>query len=1140
MKLTLITLFIFTTGLLASVHSQNMRVNIQVNNTKMQEVLEEIEKQTDYLFIYNNKEVDINRRISINAKDKTVAEVLSTIFNLTNISYAMEGNNIMLMKKEEKSLSQQTNKRKLIGIVVDAIGEPIIGANIMVKGTTNGTVTDIDGKFTLEITDNEILQVSYIGYTNQDIPVGKRSTLEIKLTEDTETLEEVVVIGYGVQKKSVVTASISKVSSNELEGTSPVRLDNALKGLVSGVQVTTTSGQPGAAGKIRIRGTGTINNSDPLYIVDGMAIDDGIDYLNPSDIESIEVLKDAASGAVYGARAANGVVLVTTKKGNKGKVSVSYDFSHGWQSPWKERKMLNATQYATLMNEASSYANEGILYQNPQQYGNGTNWQKETFNYGAPVMNHQLSISGASDKINYYLSLGYYDQEGIVGGDYGRSNYKRLTTRSNVSYLLFDDAKQRDWLKKMQIGVNASFSRTQNTSIETNSITNSALGYALFMSPIIDVFAENEDALYAQYQPEIEQYGDLVRDAKSGRLLNVPSKEFLDLGNPLAYLSLPGERYNTDKLVANFYAEISLWDNLKFRSSFGANLVYSGVDGWSKPYYLNMNAHNDKSKVWSQMNRGYVWQVENILTYDKELGAHSFSIVLGQSAKETTGRYLKGTGMDMIAYIDDKANIDFTTGLPSDGKQEASGSLYSPSTLASYFGRISYNFKERYMLQVTVRRDGSSNFGPNHKWAMFPSVSMGWNITNERFMQNRPNWLSNAKLRLSWGKNGYENIGAFRYTANVQWGHNYVFGNASNQTIVSGSKPSGTPNANLKWEESEQYNAGIDLGFLQNALTLSVDAYKKKTNGMLKGMSIPSYLGESKPWGNIGDMENSGIEMDLSYKFGFNDWSFKIGGNLSYLKNKLIKLGNSDGFEMYDNIHLLGNVTRAENGEEYPFFYGYQTAGIFQDLNQVKEYVNADGKMLQPNAEAGDVIFVDKNGDGVISDKDKTKIGKGTPDWTYGLNIQANWKNFDFNMLMSGALGQDILDAVRRLDCRYVNLPAEMLGRWHGEGTSNKIPRFTWSNSNDNYRISDLYIKNGSFLRLKNIQLGYTLPTQWTSKIFISRLRVYIAAENLFTITGYDGFDPELAYVQADKSSGIDRGMYPQARTYTVGLNVKF
>ena len=1026
---------------------------------------------------------------------------------------------------------QQTVK----GVVKDVTGEPIIGASVLVKGTNNGTITNLDGAFSLSNVEEGVeIEITYVGYLPQ-IVKATIAPLNIILREDTKTLDEIVVIGYGTQKKSVVTASIAKVSSEDLSRTSPTRVDNALKGLAAGVQVTTLNGQPGASSRVRVRGIGTINNSDPLYIIDGMPVDGGIDNINPADIASIEVLKDAASGAVYGARAANGVVLVTTKKGSIGKTKVSYDFSYGWQSAWKKRDMLNATQYATLMNEAADYAGEAPRYEQVASLGSGTNWQDALFYDNAPVQNHQLSISGASEKVNYYFSLGYYDQDGIIGGNYDASNYQRLSLRSNTMYTLFDESEQRNWLKKMTFSMNIAYSRVNSVGVTAGSLTGSPLGDALFMDPTMSVYAKDESELQNY---DRNTYGDPIYDKRSGQLLSMPSSDFNELANPLARLSLPYEKNNSDKIIATLAAELSVWDHLKYKFSWGSDLAFWGKDGWNHPHYLNKNATNDKSKVWSEMNRGYTWQIENVLTYDKTFGVHSFAVVLGQSAKKYTGRGLKGDAMDMIEYIGDKANLDFTTGLQSAGKRNATGGAFDPTTLASYFGRLSYNYDERYMLQVTVRRDGSSNFGPNNKWATFPSVSLGWNITNEKWMDQRPSWLTNTKLRLSWGKNGNENIGAFRYMANVAIGNNYVFGTPGYQSIVMGSKPSGTPNKDLKWEESEQYDAGLDFGFFNNALTFTVDYFYKKTNGMLKEMSIPSYLGESKPWGNVGSMKNEGVELELGYKFNKGDWNFGISANASYLKNELINLGNADGFEMYDNVHQIGNVSRAENGMPYPYFYGYKTNGIFQNKEQIDAYVNDKGQKLQPNAVPGDVIFVDFDKNGEINDKDKTMIGKGTPDWTFGLNLNASWKNIDFSMLLSGAMGQEIMDVTRRLDCRYVNLPAEFMNRWHGEGTSNTMPRFSWANNNDNWRVSDLYVHNGSYARIKNIQLGYTLPSYLTQKIFIQKLRFYVAAENLMTMTSYKGLDPELNV--DERSNGIDRGYYPQARTFTVGVNLNF
>lgn len=1022
------------------------------------------------------------------------------------------------------------------GTVCGVNDDPLPGVNVVLKGNNAvGTITDLDGNFQLSVPSDATLTISYVGFKTSEVKVNGRTDIKVTLLEDSQSLDEVLVIGYGTQKKSVVTASIAKVSSDELLQTAPVRVDAALKGLAAGVEVTTTNGQPGASSKVRIRGTGTINNSDPLYIIDGMPVDGGIDNINPSDIESIEVLKDAASGAVYGARAANGVVLITTKKGQKGAAKVTYDFSFGWQSPWRQREMLNATDYATLMNEAAAYAGEEPRFTDVASLGEGTNWQDALFNDGAPVQNHQLSVSGATDKVNYYFSVGYYNQEGIIGGNYDKSNYERLSFRSNTLYTLFDESANRNWLKDMKVGVNVSYSRINSRSINAGSLTGSPLGNAVFMDPTISVYADENTDYSSRY--DYNKYGEPIRDKLTGRLLTIPSDDFNELGNPLADLSLPGERNNSDKVIANMTAELGIWDNLRYKFSWGSDLAFWGTDGWSRPYYLNKNANNDKSNVWSSMNRGYTWQIENVLTYDKTIDKHSFAIVLGQSAKKYTGRNVGGSAQDLVALIGDKANLDFTTGLTTDGKRDVYGGAFNPSTLASYFGRISYNFDERYMLQLTMRRDGSSNFGTNNKWATFPSVSAGWNISNEKFMEKSNDWLNTMKLRLSWGKNGNEKIGEFRYVANVQFNNNYVFGAPGSETIVMGSKPSGTANPDLRWEESEQWDAGLDFGFLNNALTFTVDYFHKRTNGMLKEMSIPSYLGESKPWGNVGSMKNYGVEFEVGYRFQRNDWSFAISANASYLKNELINLGNADGFEMKDNVHMLGNVSRAENGMPYPYFYGYKTAGIFQNADQVKSHVNSKGELLQPNAVAGDVIFVDLNGDGQINDNDKTMIGKGTPDWTFGLNINAAWKDIDFSMLISGAAGQEILDVTRRVDVRYVNLPAEYIERWHGESTSNTMPRFSWTNNNDNYRISDLYVKNGTYARIKNIQLGYTLPKMWTSKFFVERLRLYVAAENLFTFTSYKGFDPE---INADASNGIDRGYYPQARTFTVGLDLGF
>ncbi len=1016
------------------------------------------------------------------------------------------------------------------GIVVAGEDDsPLPGVNVLVKGSSNGTITDMNGKFKLNVPSKSKLVISYIGYKTQEIIVVDNQPLHIVLKENSERLNEVVVVGYGVQKKSVVTAAIGRVTAEDLSKVTPTRIDNVLKGQASGLTITQSSGQPGASSQVRIRGVGTINNSDPLYIVDGMPIDGGIDYLNPSDIQSVEILKDAASGAVYGSRAANGVILVTTKGGAIGKTKVTYDFSYGWQSKWRKRDVLDATEYAILMNEG--YTNQGSApkYADPYSYGKGTDWQDAMFYDNAPIENHQLTVSGGTDKGTYYLSLGYFDQSGIVGGNYNHSNYKRLAIRSNATYKLFE-TKERNWLNNVKVGINADYTRTTSVGISTNSEYGSEVGAAIKFSPLLGLYEKDDAAALVAYP-----YA--VKDPNNGHVYTIASDDYNEITNPLAQLVLPGEKGNSDKFVSTFWGEINLWDNLKFKSSYGTDLSFWGNDGWTPKYYLGKSSYSNYSKVWSSMNRSLVWQLENVLSYDKAFGVHHIQVMLGQSAKKTVGRNVGGSNKYMIEEDGSKANIDFTTGTSANGDQAVYGSAYSPHTLASLFGRVSYDYGERYMIQATVRRDGSSNFGPGNRYATFPSVSLGWTLTNEQFMGKRPEWFTAMKLRASWGKNGNESIGQFKYVALTSSGNNYIFGNGDG-TLYNGTKPSGLANSDLKWEESEQTNIGVDFSFLSNALTFTMDYFEKKTNGMLMTMPVPSYVGESKPTGNVGDMKNSGVEFDASYRFQVSNVKFKISANASYLKNKLIKLGNDDGFANYDNYQNVGTISRAQNGLPFPYFYGYKSAGIFQNWDEVNNYKNADGNLIQPKAQPGDVRFVDINGDGSIGDADRTKIGKGMPDWAYGTTFNVAWKGLDLSVMLQGTIGNDIYDATRRTDLAYINLPSYMLDRWTGEGSSNKIPRFTFSDNNGNWLSSDLFVKDGSYMRVKNVTLGYTFPQKWTNKVLLSNLRLYVQAENLLTFTKYEGFDPEIS--SGGTSLGIDRGVYPQARTFSVGVNVAF
>lgn len=1016
---------------------------------------------------------------------------------------------------------------------------PLPGVNVVVKGTSIGTITDLDGQFSFAVPAKSMLSITYIGYKPLEVAADGSKLMNITLQEDTETLDEVVVVGYGVQKKSVVTAAISRVTAEDLNNTTPSRIEDALKGKVSGVQITQSSGQPGADSKVRIRGVGTVNNSEPLYIVDGMPVDGGINYLNPTDIQSVEILKDAASAAIYGARAANGVILVTTKSGVSGKTNITYDFTYGLQNPWKKRSVLNATEYMTLMNEVAVNDGNAPKYL-PEQIasaGKGTDWQDETFNYDAPVQSHQVSVNGGSDKIVYFLSLGYFDQEGIVGGNYGKSNYNRWSLRTNSTYNVFE-TKDRSFLNKMRIGVNISYARSKSSGIETNSEYGSILGSALAFDPTVPVYAANPESVLASYP-------NAVKD-KNGKVYSIPAGGFQEIANPVGMLNAPtSSTLNEDKFVASFWGELDLYEGLKFKSSYGADLAFWGNDGYTFPYFLATQGKNiTQSSVFSNMHRGFTWQVENTLTYTKTFDdKHNLTVLLGQSAKEYTLRELYGDDYDLLETNPDKANINSAIADRDEERVAGGTGGFSNQTLASYFGRIDYNFDERYMIQATVRRDGSSNFGPNHKWAVFPSVSLGWNVTNEAFMDSRPDWFSNLKLRASWGKNGNERIGQFRYTSLMDGGQNYYFGSGDNATMQYGSSPSKIANPDVKWEESEQLDLGFESRFFNNSLTFGFDYFKKKTNGMLMDQPIPAYVGKGAPIANAGDMQNWGLEFESTYKLKINDFSFNVGANASYLNNKLIKLGNASGEAIYADAGAsgVGSYVKGRNGEVYPYFYGYKTGGILQNQQQADEYNSKYGEKAQP----GDVIFLDIAGeksntpDGKITDADKTKIGKGMPDWTFGLSLGADWKGFDLNLFFQGTAGNDVFDFSQRGDIQAMNRPSWMLDRWIGEGTSNKIPRMTAVNPNRNWRSSDLYIKDGSYVRLKTIQLGYSLPSSLLEKASLQRLRLFVTAENLFTFTSYDGFDPEIA--AGDYFNiGVDKGIYPQSRTISVGANLTF
>ncbi len=1067
------------------------------------------------------------------------------------------------------SLAALAQNASLGGVVRDSAGEPVVGAFIVQQGTANGTMTDDGGAFLLSVPSGAVVEVSCIGYETQTITVTGDQTLDIVLKDDSQMLEETVVIGYGVQKKSVVTAAISSISAEDLKATPQTRVDNVLQGLTSGVVVTQTSGAPNAGSQVRIRGVGSINGSDPLYIIDGMP-SGGIDYLNPNDIERIEVLKDAASGAVYGARAANGVVLITTKKGKKGAPKVSYDFSYGIQNPWRKPSVLNATEYAVMMNEGRLNAGQAPTFDDPYSLGAGTDWVEAIFDKNSPVVKHDLNIMGGSDRVDYSVSAGYLSREGTIGGRFDRSYYKRFTYHQNVGFNLFDRSEDRNWLNKMDLRTNLSYSHITDAGISNNSEFGSPLGSAIGMAPTEPIFAteameESYKTLYAEGYPYI------IRD-KEGRAFSIADGAiYNEQANPLAQLSQPGGKNGTDKVIANLALDLQLWDGLKFRSTASADLTYVTSHSYSLPYFLSTKSFRydkitessvyDKdgkeskvqkisygSSASQSMDQYFTWQVENVLTYDKQFGLHGINAVVGNTLFRSTSSYLGASANGLkYAYDEWKISVDNTYGKTEDGDRNGWGRWNSiPYSLMSYFGRVTYNYDERYMAEATIRRDASSRFGADHKWGTFPSFSLGWNIKNESFMKSVAD-ISTLKLRASWGVNGSDSIGDFRYAVYASGGNNYVFGSGANGTesINQGTKPSGLANPGVMWEQSIQTDLGLDYGMWGNRLTASIDVYNKLTSGMLHEMPVPGYAGDSAPVGNLCSMVNGGVEFDFGYRDHVGDLHYHVNANLTYNKNRLTDLGiqSASGEEAYlsGSSHKIGTLTRGVVGLPFPYFYGYKTDGVFQNWDEINAYVNSKGELLQPKAQPGDLKFVNIVEDDVIDDADRTFIGKGMPDWTFGLTLGFDWKGFDFNMFLQGQLGAQAFNVTRRTDLYYINLPKSILNRWTGEGTTNKYPRFVFDSANENYRVSDLWVEDASFLRARNIQLGYTLPQRITKLAAISRLRLYVQAENAFTLTKYTGCDPEVTGGNGFGTEvGIDRGVYPQARTFTFGVNVNF
>ncbi|WP_340105312.1 SusC/RagA family TonB-linked outer membrane protein [Rhodohalobacter sp. 8-1] len=1080
----------------------------------LEETLNKIESNYDIIFLYETNLVK-GKQGPAEIQDGLLRDIIGGVLKPHNLAFKYIENRTFVISEMEipKPVAVADS---VTGVVVDrSTNQTLPGVNILIKGRPNrGASTDIEGRYAVTgIQPGDTLRFSYIGYQTREVPVDGQSEINVALVPNVlESGDEIVVVGYGTKKRSEITGSVSSISSKTIGETPVLRVEQSLQGRTAGVFVANQSGQPGEAPIIRIRGAGTTGSADPLYVVDGMPVG-GIDYLNPGSIESIEVLKDASSAAIYGARAANGVVLITTKSGLPNVTSVSYDGYAGIQNPWKKINVLDARQYMMMMNEGAASAGLTMPFPASPDVTGGTDWQDAVFNENAPMTNHQFTISGGNDRTQYLTGFTIFSQEGIVGGD--KSQFGRNTFNLKL------DSKVSDVFR---FGNSFNFTRINRNAVLSNSEWGSPLSNALNMDPLTPVFETDADDLVSYPSSAVQN---------DGQYFGISNYVTQEIVNPVARLEVTHGETQVDKLVNNLYAELDLMPNLVLRGSFGLDAAFVQNDNFVPTFYLNSSQNNSQSLVSKSENRWYTWNLENTISYQENFRSHDVSLLGGISAQKVQFEDLFGSKSNLL--MTNPANAWINVASDEESMQTAGGAYNE--TLLSYFGRVSYSYNEKYLLDSVLRVDGSSKFGANNRYAVFPSVSLGWILSNESFMDDYDN-INLLKLRASWGQNGNQNIGNFAYTSTIATGFGYTFG--GNERFTTGSIPSSVPNPNLKWETSEQLNFGLDLGLWQDKLIIKTDYYQKDTEGLLVRAPIPGHVGNNAPIINGGSVSNEGFEFSVDYRNYTNDFSYNVGLNFAVNKNEVTHIGNAEGVIVGTGFATYGIVTRAEEGFPIGYFWGYETDGIFQTQDDVNAYANSDGDLLQPQAAPGDVRFKDLDGNGRIDDADRTMIGNPTPDVTFGMNFGANYKQFDMSVFMQGTLGNEIFNATRRHDLSSTNMPVSYLERWTGPGTSNDLPRFTWNDSNGNWsKISDLYVEDGSYLRVKNVQLGYNLPFNILEKVSMRQARIYLSADNLFTFTGYSGFDPEIGSA-SPFSVGVDRGVYPQARSYRIGVSFTF
>ena len=1030
---------------------------------------------------------------------------------------------------------------KVSGTVIDDTTQPVIGASILEKGTTNGTITDIDGAFSITVQQNATLVVSCIGYATQEIAVNGKSVIDITLAPDNEFLDEVVVVGYGVQKKKLVTGSTVQVKGEELVKLNSTSALGAMQSSTPGMQITSSSGQPGEGYKVVIRGMGTTGSYAPLYVIDGISGAD-INALNPSDIESIDVLKDAASCAIYGARGANGVVLVTTKQGKEGKMQVTYDGFYGIQNVAKMPELLNAQQYMDIQDQVNFNMGKSAIdwagTLNSDLYNSikngsftGTNWLDAIRNENAPTTNHAVTLNGGNDRSKFNMGVSYTGQEGIFGKPVA-SDYQRVTARVNSDHVIWRNSEGLDIIT---FGENITFTTTEKSGIGIGNHYWNDVYSMLSANPLVPLY--DADGNYTEY--------DWLSNSGLWNLDSYTS-------NPVASMVYSTRGNNESHGYAlNMSANMKVQPikNLVWKSQFNYSMSSSTYRQYQMIYKLTNYAYQLNDVANQSASAGWNWSWENTVNYKFSInGDHNFDILAGNTLQhsgfgESAGGSNSGGNWPndwTHAYVDNMLDV---------GTATATGSTWGDSGLVSFFGRINYDYKEKYLLSLILRHDGSSNFMTGNRWGTFPSVSAGWVLTNEPWMEGARGTLDFFKIRASWGQNGNCNVSTFQYLATVAVndasGYSFGTGSGSHTTYQPGAYADKLANEDITWETSEQIDVGFDARLFNSRLNINFDWYRKDTKDWLVNAPVMGHFGADAPYINGGDVRNQGVELALGWNDSVgSDFSYNISVNGAYNHNEVTRIANEEGIIHGESsvVQGIAEIYRAQVGYPIGYFWAYKTDGVFQNQAEIDEWTAAGKPTMRETAIPGDLKFVDYNGDGVLDDNDKTMVGDPNPDFTAGVNISFYFKGFDLSMSGYGQFGQQIFRAYRRYtDSQWNNYTTEVYDYWHGEGTSNRYPRLTAGTDLNFMNNSDIFIEDADFFRFQTVTFGYDFKRLFKNAPF-GQCRLYVQGQNLWTITNYKGMDPEVGTSSGFDSwaSGIDLGYYPQPRTLLVGLNLKF